>query len=132
MIDSDDLTMKFDLGAILSLTTGRKYADMYDIEHLTWFLLHHLGIKLSDIDDKILGESLLKQHPELKGVGSKETTHFSFEKKPRNKIDFVAAQIEVDNYINKQKMIYGECLPVRPLMKSDLVDGNKEENQIKK
>ena len=112
-----DLTKNFDLATILSVTTGRRYADMGDIYELLEHMTRFSQINPRDISSEQIGEIILKQHPQLRGVGKKE----KFKGKDNDEI-----AIEVDKFLMKQKLIYGEELPIRPVLKSDLENTDED------
>ena len=107
----EGLKKEFDLAVILSLTTGRKYVDdVHDIFGLVNHLTHFAQLTYKDVTNKELGEFVLSQHPQLRGVGKNE--EFTGTNEEINKA--------VADFIRQKKFEYGETLPIRPMTKDDI------------
>lgn len=91
----------FDLGAILNITTGRLFTNMDDIYEILNFLTQEnlYTHQLTRVADE--AESyILTLYPELKGVG-KDVKINNFD--------------EAKAFVDEQKKIFGDKLPLSPM-----------------
>lgn len=95
----------FDLGAILNITTSRLFTSIEDIVEVLSYLTGD-SIYIHQIPRVMEAAKpyVLSLYPELKGVGDDVIIN-SFE--------------DVKAFIDEQKKIFGEKLPLKPMSKTD-------------
>ncbi|MBP5684567.1 MAG: hypothetical protein J6X02_04865 [Bacilli bacterium] len=101
----DENQKYFDLGAILNITTRRLFTSMDDIHDILSYLT---GNKLYTHQlpraEDFAQPYILSLYPELKGVGVDVEIHSAEDAKA---------------FVDEQKKIFGEKLPLRPMPKSN-------------
>ena len=104
-MENQEIQKNFNLGAILNITTGRLFTNMADVYDVLDYIT---GEKNSTQQLTKIAEPaknyVLSLHPELKGVGDDVEIN-SFE--------------DAYAFIEEQKKIFGEQLPLTPMPKTD-------------
>lgn len=93
----------FDLGTILTLTSGRLFTGMEELYDVLNYLTNETisTVQLPAIME-IVNPYVLSLYPQLKGVGA----------------DLVINNIgDVRKFVDEQKKIYGDSLPLSPIEK---------------
>lgn len=106
----------FDLGAILTLTSKRIYADFDSIYEILEYLTG--SVIFSHLIPKALETTrlyVLSIYPQLKGIGVSE----EFD----SPVDALA-------FVEEQKKIFGEKLPLKPMTKDDVYTHDDLVNEI--
>ena len=106
---NDSNEREFDLGIILSVTTSRLFTDIENIYNVSEYLSGK-NVNSHQIPD-ILGRAkpyILSLYPDLEGIGEDEV---------------FSSKEDVDKFVNKQKEVFGETLPLKPMYKkADIVE----------
>lgn len=104
----------FDLGTVLSITTQRLFANIDDIDELLDFLT---GVGTLSPDLSLTVDSakfyVLSRYPQLKGVGD-DVEIRSYE--------------DAKAFVEQQKRVYGDKLPLSPMPKTVDLDFGKTKN----
>ena len=104
---------KFDIETVLSITTGRKFTDMANINKLLCFLT---GMQLSPFEltkaREVAKDYILETYPQLKDLD-----------KDLN----VVTPGDATHFIDEQKMIFGNVFALSPLPEGSYTKQSEEE-----
>ena len=94
--------MNLDLGVILSLSTGRLFVNPVELHSATDHIYSVYHNQFLDVEQsqQLISQYILYLYPQLEGVGMNEEFH---------------TREDINNFINMQKQIYGNALPVPPM-----------------